>query len=61
LKDKPVDITADEVIIPESSIESPQLDRATEWLKEILGEVDSMPSKEIYEMAKKKKGLKSKL
>ena len=32
---------------------SPELDKAVNWLKKILAGVDSMPSKEMFEMAKK--------
>jgi hypothetical protein len=48
---QPVNITADEILAPKSNIEAPERDRAVDWLKEILGQVDSMPSNEIVKLA----------
>jgi len=50
-EDKPVNITADEVLAPKSNIEAPERDRAVEWLKELLSGGQSMSSNEILKLA----------
>jgi hypothetical protein len=50
--DKPANMTAEQAFALQGGIEAPQRKRCVDWLKEILSEVDSMPSKEILEMAK---------
>jgi len=50
---EPLAITPAAILGKPSNIESPKLDDAVEWLKEILGKVDSMSSKIIFELAKK--------
>ena len=50
-EDKPVNITADEVLAPKSNIEAPERDRAVDWLKEILAGGQSMSSNEIFKLA----------
>ena len=49
---QPVNITADDILAPKSNIEAPERDRAVDWLKELLSGGQSMPSKEIFDLAK---------
>jgi putative DNA primase/helicase len=48
---EPVNISADEVLTPKSNIESPERDRAVEWLKQLLAGGISMSSNEIFKLA----------
>jgi hypothetical protein len=50
-EDKPVNITADEVLAPKSNIEAPERDRAVDWLKQLLAGGQSMSSNEIFKLA----------
>jgi 5S rRNA maturation endonuclease (ribonuclease M5) len=52
---EPVNITADDVLAPRGNIEAPERQRAVEWLKEILSQVDSMPSNEIFKLAEEER------
>jgi archaellum biogenesis ATPase FlaH len=46
-----VNITADDVLAPRSSIEAPERDRAVDWLKQLLSGGQSMSSNEIFKLA----------
>ena len=50
-EDKPVNVTADDVLSPASNIEAPERQRAIDWLRELLSDGKSKSSNEIFRLA----------